>query len=74
MKGIVLNPAFSDAELALIKLFRTRKISESEAIEIRTLLAKHFLNITRTAADKAWTKKSYNKKSVDKLLGKWKAL
>lgn len=55
----VLNPAFSDTDLVVIHLFRTRNISEADYIEIRTLLTKHFMDKARHAADKAWNEKGY---------------
>ncbi|HRG90473.1 MAG TPA: hypothetical protein PLW44_15735 [Chitinophagales bacterium] len=68
MKQNVLDPAFSDAELAVLQLFKTRNISETDSIEIRAILAKHFLDKARAAADKAWDAKGHTKETVDKLL------
>lgn len=68
MKETTLNPAFSDAELAVMQLFKTRNISENDSVEIRTLLAKHFMDKARNAADKAWNEKGYSDNTIDKLL------
>ena len=68
MKETILNPAFSDAELAVMQLFKNRNVSEQESVEIRSLLAKHFMDRARNAADKAWNEKGYTDDSIDKLL------
>ncbi len=70
MKKTVLNPAFSDAELAVMQLFKNRNISEKESVEIRSLLAGHFMNKARAAADKAADKRGYTQQTFDTLLGK----
>ena len=70
MKETILNPAFNDAELAVMQLFKNRNISEQESVEIRSLLAKHFMDKARNAADKAADEKGYTPQTIDKLLGK----
>ena len=68
MKKLLLEPAFSDAELSIIQLFRNKKISDSDSVEIKAILAKYFMDKARNAADKAWDEKGYTNDTIDKLL------
>ena len=47
-------PPFTNLQMELLKLF-ARQLSEAELLDIRLLLAKHFLEKAMDAADTAWS-------------------
>ena len=56
MSAIRSDTPFSNLQLELLKIF-DHQLSEEDLLEVKMLLAKHFLAKSMTAADKIWEKK-----------------
>ena len=52
------QPPFSNLQMELLRLF-ARHLSEAELLEIKRLLAKHFMDKAMDAADKVWVKSNW---------------
>lgn len=52
------QPPFSNLQMELLKIF-DRHLSEDDLLEIKLLLAKHFLEKSMNAADKVWAKNNW---------------
>jgi hypothetical protein len=57
------EPPFSNLQIELLKLF-TRELSEADLLEIKLLLARHFLEKSMNAADKVWTNSKWTATSA----------
>ena len=49
---------FSNLQMELLKLF-ARQLSEAELLDIKLLLARHFLEKAMNAADSVWVKNNW---------------
>jgi hypothetical protein len=64
------EPAFNDAQLELLKLFKDYKVDSNELADIKKLLADYFMAKARNNADKVWKEKGYNEDTLSKWLGR----
>lgn len=53
------QPPFSNLQMELLKLF-DRQLSESDLLEIKFMLSKHFLEKAMEEADKVWIKNNWS--------------
>ena len=53
------QPPFSNLQMELLKIF-DRKLSDEDLLEIKLLLAKHFLSKSMDAADNVWKKNNWS--------------
>jgi hypothetical protein len=60
------QPPFSNLQIELLKLF-TRELSDTDLLEIKLLLARHFLEKSMNAADKVWAKNNWTANSATQL-------
>jgi hypothetical protein len=58
--SIQYEPPFSNLQMELLRLF-DRNLSEAELLEVKKLLANHFLEKAMDAADKVWAKKQLDR-------------
>lgn len=58
------NPAFSELELSLLELARTRKITEEDVQALKNLWARYFMMKATDAADKTWEERSYSNETI----------
>ncbi len=59
-------PPFSNLQMELLKIF-DRHLSDEELLEIKMLLAKHFLEKASNAADKVWENNKWTAADAIKL-------
>lgn len=52
------QPPFSNLQMELLRLF-ARNLSEEELLEIKLLLAKHFMDKAMDAAERAWQQNNW---------------
>ena len=52
------QPPFSNLQMELLKIF-DRHLSDEDLLEIKLLLAKHFLEKSMYTADKVWVKNNW---------------
>ncbi len=60
------QPPFSNLQMELLKIF-DRHLSDEDLLEIKLLLAKHFLEKSMNAADKVWDKNNWSAKDAVRL-------
>ena len=57
---------FSNLQMELLKLF-TRQLSDNDLLEVKQLLANHFLEKAMDAADKVWAKNAWTAADAERL-------
>jgi|GEM_PF-5773303 len=63
-----VQPAFNDAQLELLRLFKDYRIGMNELADIKKLLADYFMSKARNSADNVWQGKRYNETTINKWL------
>jgi len=62
------RPAFNDVELSFLELSKGRNLTTEDAIALKTLWARYFLEKATHSADIAWKKKKYTRETMNKLV------
>jgi hypothetical protein len=65
---ISLQPVspFSNLQMELLKLF-ARQLSDADLLEVKNVLATHFLEKAMDAADKVWAKNNWNTADAERM-------
>ncbi|HEX5153508.1 MAG TPA: hypothetical protein VFW07_18795 [Parafilimonas sp.] len=63
-----IEPAFNEAQLELLKLFKHYKVDRNELADIKQILAAYFMDKARNSADRVWKEKEYNTDTINKWL------
>jgi hypothetical protein len=65
--SIQYEPPFSNLQMELLRLF-DRNLSEAELLEVKKLLANHFLEKAMDTADKVWTKNNWTEADAHRMM------
>jgi predicted metal-binding transcription factor (methanogenesis marker protein 9) len=65
--SIQYEPPFSNLQMELLRLF-DKNLSEAELLEVKKLLANHFLEKAMDAADKVWEKNNWTEADANRMM------
>ncbi len=64
----VLSVPLNDAQLELLKMFASVKMTDEEMKKLRRLVAEFYLKRVTDEVDKAWDERGYTQADMDRLL------